>query len=63
VTLRKDGSYVSGTLVPTHMVAPGSPRMDPQHQAISMVSGLTKSDFPKTGAQIGTDGTITPPAS
>jgi hypothetical protein len=37
--------------------------MDPQHQAISMVSGLTKSDFPKTGAQIGTDGTITPPAS
>ena len=63
VTLRKDGSYVSGTLVPTHMIAPGSPRMDPQHQAISMVSGLTKSDFPKTGAQIGTDGTITPPAS
>jgi len=63
VTLRKDGSYVSGTLVPTHMVAPGSPRMDPQHQAISMVSGLTKSDFPKTGAQIATDGTITPPAA
>jgi len=62
VTLRKDGSYVSGTLVPTHMVAPGSPRMDPQHQAISMVSGLSKSDFPKTGAQIATDGTITPPA-
>lgn len=62
VTLRKDGSYVSGTLVPTHMVAPGSPRMDPQHQAISLVSGLTKSDFPKTGAQIATDGTITPPA-
>lgn len=63
VTLRKDGSYVSGALVPTHMVAPGSPRMDPQHQAISMVSGLTKSDFPKTGAQIATDGTITPPAA
>lgn len=63
VTLRKDGSYVSGTLVPTHMVAPGSPRMDSQHQAISMVSGLTKSDFPKTGAQIATDGTITPPAA
>ena len=63
VTLRKDGSYVSGTLVPTHMVAPGSPRMDPQHQAISMVSGLSKSDFPTTGAQIATDGTITPPAA
>ncbi len=62
VTLRKDGSFVSGTLVPTHMVAPGSPRMDPQKQAIPLVSGLTKSDFPKTGAVIATDGTITPPS-
>jgi poly-gamma-glutamate capsule biosynthesis protein CapA/YwtB (metallophosphatase superfamily) len=63
VTLRKDGSYVSATLVPTHMVAPGVPRMDPQHQATSLVSGLTKSDFPKTGAVIATDGSIRPPAS
>jgi poly-gamma-glutamate capsule biosynthesis protein CapA/YwtB (metallophosphatase superfamily) len=62
VTLRKDGSYVSGTLIPTHMVAPGSPRMDPQRQAISLVSGLTKADFPKTGARIAADGSITPPA-
>jgi poly-gamma-glutamate capsule biosynthesis protein CapA/YwtB (metallophosphatase superfamily) len=63
VTLRRDGSYVSGTLVPTHMVAPGSPRMDPQRQAISLVSGLTRSDFPKTGAQLAADGTITQPAA
>jgi hypothetical protein len=62
VTLRKDGSYVSGTLVPTHMIAPGVPRMDPQNQANPLVSGLTKSDFPKTGAVIAADGTITPPA-
>jgi len=61
VTLRRDGSYVAGTLVPTHMVAPGAPRMDPQKQAISLVSSLTKADFPKTGARIGADGTVTPP--
>src|SRR5262249_32402773 len=61
VTLRRDGSFVAGTLVPTHMVAPGSPRMDPQKQAIPLVSGLSKADFPKTGARIGVDGTVTPP--
>jgi poly-gamma-glutamate capsule biosynthesis protein CapA/YwtB (metallophosphatase superfamily) len=61
VTLRRDGSYVSGTLVPTHMVAPGSPRMDPAHQAIALVSGLSKSDFPKTGALIAADGSVAPP--
>ncbi|OLB79068.1 MAG: capsular biosynthesis protein [Actinobacteria bacterium 13_2_20CM_2_71_6] len=61
VTLRRDGSYVSGTLVPTHMVAPGSPRMDPQKQAISLVSSLCKADFPKTGARLAADGTVTPP--
>src|SRR5204863_636201 len=42
VTLRRDGSYVSGTLVPALMVAPGVPRLDPRKQAISLVSGLTK---------------------
>ncbi len=59
VTLRKDGSYVSGTLVSTRMVAPGVPRMDPQKQAIPLVSGLSRADFPGTGARIGGDGAIT----
>jgi poly-gamma-glutamate capsule biosynthesis protein CapA/YwtB (metallophosphatase superfamily) len=62
VTLRRDGSYVGGTIVPTHMVAPGAPRLDPQRQAISLTSSLCKSDFPTTGAHIGTDGTVTPPS-
>ncbi len=61
VTLRRDGSYVSGSLVPAHLVAPGAPRPDPQKQAISLVSGLCKADFPKTGARIAADGTVTPP--
>jgi poly-gamma-glutamate capsule biosynthesis protein CapA/YwtB (metallophosphatase superfamily) len=61
VTLRKDGTFVDGKLVPTHMVAPGAPRMDPQKQAISLVSGLCKADFPTTGAHLASDGTVTSP--
>jgi poly-gamma-glutamate capsule biosynthesis protein CapA/YwtB (metallophosphatase superfamily) len=60
VTLRKDGTFVSGSLVPTRMVSPGFPRMDPKKQAITLVSGLCKSDFPQTGAHIAADGAITP---
>ena len=60
VTLRGDGSYVSGTVVPAQMVAPGVPRLDPRKQAISLLSGLTRADFPQTGARIGADGAVTP---
>jgi poly-gamma-glutamate capsule biosynthesis protein CapA/YwtB (metallophosphatase superfamily) len=62
VTLHRDGTYVAGVIVPTHMVAPGAPRLDPQRQAIALTASLTKSDFPTTGARIGTDGTVTPPS-
>ena len=41
------------------MVAPGVPRMDPQKRAVSLVSGLSRADFPATGARIGGDGAIT----
>lgn len=61
VTLRRDGTFVSGSLVPTRMVSPGLPRMDPNKQAITLVSGLCKSDFPQTGAHIAADGAITAP--
>jgi hypothetical protein len=35
--------------------------MDPQKQAISLVTGLIRADFAKTGARIAGDGTVTPP--
>jgi poly-gamma-glutamate capsule biosynthesis protein CapA/YwtB (metallophosphatase superfamily) len=60
VTLRKDGTYVAGKVVSTHMVAPGSPRMDPAGQAVTQVRALTQSDFPGTGARVAGDGTVTP---
>jgi poly-gamma-glutamate capsule biosynthesis protein CapA/YwtB (metallophosphatase superfamily) len=61
VTLRGDGSFVSAKIVPTSMVAPGVPRMDPAKRAIPLVRSLTRDDFPKTGAQIADSGAITPP--
>jgi len=62
VTLRKDGSYVSGQLVATSMVAPGVPELDPNKRAISFVGNLSKQDFGATGAIVAADGSITPPA-
>lgn len=63
VTLDASGHFVAGKLVATQMVSPGVPRMDPNHRAWSQVRSLSRGDFPSTGAQIGTDGTITPPAA
>jgi hypothetical protein len=62
VTVGADGTWKSGSLTSTYMAAPGVPRLDPKKQAISLVSGLCKSDFPTTGAKIAADGTITAPA-
>jgi poly-gamma-glutamate capsule biosynthesis protein CapA/YwtB (metallophosphatase superfamily) len=62
VTLRRDGSYVGGSLTPTKMVAPGLPATDPARQALSLVRGLSDADLPTSGARIGDDGSITPRA-
>jgi hypothetical protein len=60
VTLGGDGTFKSGSVTPTAMIAPGLPRLDPKKQSIALISTLTKSDFPSTGARVGTDGSITP---
>jgi hypothetical protein len=59
VSLNRDGSWAGGTLIATHMVSPGLPRPDPKKQAIGLIGGLSKQDFPQTGAKIGADGAIT----
>src|SRR5262249_10350161 len=61
-TLGRDGSLVSASMVPTSMVAPGVPRLDPAKRAIALVRSLTSDDFPQTGAQISASGAITPSA-
>jgi hypothetical protein len=60
VSLGGDGTWKSGSITPTAMIAPGLPRLDPKKQAIPLISNLTKSDFPQTGAKIASNGAITP---
>ena len=45
VTLRGDGGFDSGTLVPTRMVGAGLPALDPAETAHGMVRTLSKEDF------------------
>ena len=61
VTLKADGSYVTGSLAPTQIVSPGLPA--PGGSAISLVRDLSRADFGSRAARIATDGTISPPSS
>jgi hypothetical protein len=63
VSLHRDGSWAGGNLVPTKMLAPGAPSLDSAKQAWSLVRSLCAADLPKTGVQLGGDGTIGPAAS
>ena len=63
VTLKKDGSWSRGELVPTEMVRGGYPAPDPDKRALAFVNDLSEDDFGDSAATISTtDGTITAPA-
>ncbi|MFF7354601.1 CapA family protein [Streptomyces filipinensis] len=59
VTLRADGTYVSGRLRPTQIVEPGTP--EPGGEAIDLVSSMSEEDFGPHAAHISPDGTIQHP--
>ncbi|MEU7060723.1 CapA family protein [Streptomyces sp. NPDC046197] len=59
VTLRADGTYVSGRLRPTHIVEPGTP--EPGGDGIHLVSEVSEEDFGPHAAHITADGTIQRP--
>src|SRR5690606_23155928 len=60
VTLKKDGTWVSGELVPTEMVRGGYPAPDPDKRALTFVNGLSRDDFGDSAARISEDdGSIT----
>ncbi|HEX6873919.1 MAG TPA: CapA family protein, partial [Micromonosporaceae bacterium] len=64
ITLRKDGTWAGGTLVPTELVRGGMVAIDAQKRALGFVNGLSADDFGGSAARISTsDGKITPPAS
>lgn len=56
VTLRADGTYVSGRLRPTQIVEPGTP--EPGGEAVDLVSSVSEEDFGSDAAHISTEGTI-----
>ncbi|MEW1774095.1 CapA family protein [Streptomyces sp. NPDC086777] len=59
VTLGADGTYLSGRLNPTLIVAPGTP--EPGGDAIDLVSTMSEEDFGPHAARISADGTIRRP--
>jgi len=59
-TLAKDGSWVSGTLVPTAMVDGGFPAVDPKQRALTLVRDLSAADLPSSAVEVAPDGTLTP---
>ncbi|WP_425560716.1 CapA family protein [Luedemannella helvata] len=60
VRLKPDGTWVSGTLVPTEMVNGGYPAVDKEKRALSFVNGLSEDDFGDNAARIDKSGKITP---
>ncbi|MGZ8687131.1 MAG: CapA family protein [Gaiellaceae bacterium] len=58
VTLRGDGTYETGLLVPTRLVGAGTPALDPAEAAHGAVRQLSRADFGARGARIAANGTI-----
>lgn len=61
VELNGDGSFASGRFVPLRQVKWVGVVPDRSRAALAQVRRLTRTDFPRTGARFGADGTISPP--
>ena len=59
VTLRGDGGYDSGTLVPTRLVGAGTPALDPAESAHGIVRALSRQDFGARGVKVSPNGNLT----
>lgn len=58
VTLRGDGKFETGRLVPTHLVGAGLPAIDPAEAAHGVVRTLSGEDFGARAAKISSDGIL-----
>lgn len=64
VTLGAQGQFVSGSITPLRLVAPGTPEPDQADAAIGTINSLSQDDFGGNGAvQISAAGTIEPPSA
>jgi hypothetical protein len=61
-TLRRDGSWVEGKLVPVQLTAGGLPRVDSTRAALATVRKLSRADFGRNAVRISPSGTLLPPA-
>lgn len=62
VTLRADGSWVRGELVPTQLVGEGVPALDPAERAHALVRELSREDFGRRAMRITRTGVLRRPA-
>jgi hypothetical protein len=58
VTLRGDGTFETGRLVPTHLVGAGMPALDPTEAAHGVVRSLSREDFGARAVKISPDGVL-----
>ena len=58
VTLRGDGKFEAGRLVPTHLVGAGLPAIDPAEAAHGVVRTLSREDFGARAVKISSDGIL-----
>jgi hypothetical protein len=63
VSLTKDGEWAGGKFLSTYLSPAGVPTRDTENErGRSLVAKLTAADFGETGAKIGKDGSVSPPA-
>jgi poly-gamma-glutamate capsule biosynthesis protein CapA/YwtB (metallophosphatase superfamily) len=58
VTLRADGTFENGLLVPTRLIGDGVPALDPAERAHGVVRALSRSDFGARGVRVGKTGAL-----
>jgi poly-gamma-glutamate capsule biosynthesis protein CapA/YwtB (metallophosphatase superfamily) len=58
VTLRGDGTFETGRLVPTRLVGAGLPALDPAETAHGVVRTLSRQDFGRRAVKISPDGVL-----
>ncbi len=58
VTIRGDGTFETGTLVPTRLVRDGVPAIDPSESALGLVRTLSRQDFGARAVKIASTGVL-----
>ncbi len=61
-TLKRDGSWAGGKLVPLRLTAAGLPRVDSAKRALGIVRKLSRQDFGRNAMRVSPSGTLLPPA-